>query len=245
MKSLAGSVETRSQVQSSQRVTHCGSLWSLTVKITKQDSELLGKFKNKSQKVKQHFYYLKSCLSLPLALKSFLRLWFPVSVKKWFWIKNYMKEKPWIVSRKLVQDYFPDTLKIDNSLLLSNHALAVNCREYGYKIKISFHLLIFFNLLKLSGCGGLVTGLKGSFHSPNFPGKYPPEKTCSWKISVPEGYIIQMKFIRFHLEKHSICKYDSVVIKDGWERKSPLLGRYCDVNPARGKFLVLARAART
>ena len=88
---------------------------------------------------------------------------------------------------------------------------------------------------KLSGCGGLVTGLKGSFHSPNFPGKYPPEKTCSWKISVPEGYIIQMKFIRFHLEKHSICKYDSVVIKDGWERKSPLLGRYCDVNPIRSK----------
>jgi len=43
-----------------------------------------------------------------------------------------------------------------------------------------------------------------------------------------------MKFVRFHLEKHAICKYDSVEVKDGWNRTSPLLGRYCGVDPVRG-----------
>jgi len=85
------------------------------------------------------------------------------------------------------------------------------------------------------GCGGSQKGLTGSFNSPNYPEKYPPEKKCSWKIEAPEGYFIQMKFIRFHLEKHSFCKYDSVEIKDGWDRKSPSLGLYCDQNPIQGK----------
>lgn len=87
-----------------------------------------------------------------------------------------------------------------------------------------------------NSCGGILTGLHGTFHSPNFPKRYPPEKKCTWKIEVPDGYFIQMKFIRFHLEKHSICKYDSVEIKDGWDRKSPSLGLYCGLNPIRESF---------
>ena len=47
-----------------------------------------------------------------------------------------------------------------------------------------------------------------------------------------------MKFIRFDLEKHSFCKYDSVEVKDGWERTSPHLGRYCGVNPIRGVSMI-------
>lgn len=96
---------------------------------------------------------------------------------------------------------------------------------------------------KPEGCGGLITGTEGKFSSPNFPRAYPPEKSCIWKIEVPLGYYIQMKFIRFDLERHAICKYDSVEVKDGWDRMSPHLGRYCGLNPIRGTLKTITNRA--
>lgn len=89
----------------------------------------------------------------------------------------------------------------------------------------------------MAGCGGLITGMEGNFHSPNYPKNYPPEKTCIWTIEAPKGYYIQMKLIRFQLEEHIFCKYDSVEVRDGWDRKSPLLGLYCGNNPKQGNLL--------
>jgi len=83
-------------------------------------------------------------------------------------------------------------------------------------------------------CGGIIKGVTGTFSTPNFPKSYPPQTTCHWIIEVPDDFYIQMKFIRFDLEKHSICKYDSVEVRDGGERNSPQLGRYCGLNPIKG-----------
>ncbi|XP_066922926.1 bone morphogenetic protein 1-like [Clytia hemisphaerica] len=123
--------------------------------------------------------------------------------------------------------------RIPGPIISESNSLWVTMITDGQDNKAGFRASWEIKEKQPEGCGGLQTGMQGSFNSPNFPAKYPPEKTCSWKIDVPEGYFIQMKFIRFHLEKHSICKYDSVVIKDGWGRKPSLLGRYCGVNPIR------------
>ena len=77
--------------------------------------------------------------------------------------------------------------------------------------------------------------MKGRFSSPNFPKTYPPHAKCEWLLEAPEGHYIQMKFIRFELEKHAICKYDYLEIRDGSSKTSPQIGRYCGTNPVKGK----------
>ena len=81
-----------------------------------------------------------------------------------------------------------------------------------------------------------MTGISGEFHTPNFPRNYPSNKTCIWKVEAPKNFYIEMEFLSFHLETHPICKYDSVEVKDGWNRTSPLLGRYCDLDPIKGNY---------
>lgn len=119
--------------------------------------------------------------------------------------------------------------KITHSYILrkiENRFDSLNIASYLY-------LCIYYPIHHV-GCGGHITGIAGKFHSPNFPQNYPPEKTCIWKVQAPEGYYIQMQMYRFKLEEHTFCKYDSVQVKDGWDRQSQVLGTYCGTNPKLG-----------
>ncbi|KAM9733306.1 LOW QUALITY PROTEIN: ST14 transmembrane serine protease matriptase a [Menidia menidia] len=50
-------------------------------------------------------------------------------------------------------------------------------------------------------CGGQLSGLKGSFSSPNFPDYYPPLTTCLWTIEVPENKVVKVTFTKFLLDE--------------------------------------------
>ncbi|TSL04261.1 Suppressor of tumorigenicity 14 protein [Bagarius yarrelli] len=52
---------------------------------------------------------------------------------------------------------------------------------------------------EIRGCGGKLTGMKGTFTSPGFPSSYPPRTNCVWNIKVPEGKHIIINFSRFSL----------------------------------------------
>ncbi|MBN3293342.1 MFRP protein, partial [Polypterus senegalus] len=55
---------------------------------------------------------------------------------------------------------------------------------------------------------------------------------CLWKISVPEGYMIELTFDSFSLEFHEVCSYDYVEILDTVGNGAlTLLGRYCGTQP--------------
>ncbi|KAI8494928.1 CUB and sushi domain-containing protein 2 [Branchiostoma belcheri] len=67
----------------------------------------------------------------------------------------------------------------------------------------------------------------GSFTSPGYPGNYPNNAYCSWKISVNISEVIAFRFSDFHLESGSSCPWDYLAIYDGSNSTAPLLARLC------------------
>ncbi|XP_036380683.1 ST14 transmembrane serine protease matriptase b [Megalops cyprinoides] len=65
-------------------------------------------------------------------------------------------------------------------------------------------------------CGGKLTGLKGTFTSPNYPSYYPPLMKCSWDIKVPEGKYVKVQFNKFLMTEpgqgNKQCLKDSLEI---------------------------------
>jgi len=51
----------------------------------------------------------------------------------------------------------------------------------------------------LAVCGGEISKETGILSSPNYPDYYKPNKECVWKISVPEGYSVALKFQSFEV----------------------------------------------
>ncbi|XP_056139420.1 ST14 transmembrane serine protease matriptase a [Lampris incognitus] len=70
---------------------------------------------------------------------------------------------------------------------------------------------------KILLCGGVLTGEKGTFKSPNYPNYYPPNSYCEWKIQVPAGKKVKLTFTKFLLsepgqENRVDCKKDYVEV---------------------------------
>ena len=93
-----------------------------------------------------------------------------------------------------------------------------------------------------SGCGGNLTGINGTFTSPNFPGLYPEtapnntvpqDKECQWNIRVPAGRQINLDFADFSLGQNSDvidCIKNHVKIYTGVRSRSTLLTTKCNDN---------------
>ena len=87
--------------------------------------------------------------------------------------------------------------------------------------------LIFFLYATIAVCGGELETESGQLASPNYPEDYHPNKECVWKISVPEGYQVALKFQSFEIENHDSCVYDYLEVRDGPDSASPLVGTFC------------------
>ncbi|XP_012728870.1 mannan-binding lectin serine protease 2 isoform X2 [Fundulus heteroclitus] len=57
-----------------------------------------------------------------------------------------------------------------------------------------------------------MTGLYGSFASPEFPQPYPDNQYTVWNISAPQGHRIKLYFTHFSLEPSNRCEYDHVQV---------------------------------
>ncbi|XP_044291608.1 astacin-like metalloendopeptidase [Varanus komodoensis] len=91
-------------------------------------------------------------------------------------------------------------------------------------------------------CGGTFTDMSGAVISPNFPGRYPANQACLWIISAPGGSRISLTMAFFELEDVAGCRYDRLVLHDGSQNSSPLIGTFCgntDIPPfnSTGSFL--------
>ena len=49
-------------------------------------------------------------------------------------------------------------------------------------------------------CGKVLTGINGSFFSPNYPQHYPENKICGWVIPIPKGFTIQVTLENIDLD---------------------------------------------
>ncbi|XP_045412236.1 membrane frizzled-related protein [Lemur catta] len=85
---------------------------------------------------------------------------------------------------------------------------------------------------KSSGCGGNLTGLQDTFSTPSYLQQYPHQQLCTWHISVPAGYGIELQFHNFSLEAQDECKFDYVeVYETSGSGALSLLGRFCGAEP--------------
>ncbi|XP_074403238.1 procollagen C-endopeptidase enhancer 2 [Zonotrichia albicollis] len=75
-------------------------------------------------------------------------------------------------------------------------------------------------------CGGVVSGESGFIGSEGFPGVYPPNSKCTWKITVPEGKVVVLSFRYLDLESDALCRYDFVDIYSG-HGSGQRIGRFC------------------
>lgn len=57
--------------------------------------------------------------------------------------------------------------------------------------------------------------IPGEIVSPGFPGKYPNNRDCTWKLKAPLGSVVRVKITSLNLEQ-----YDSITLFDGSEAYS-------------------------
>ncbi|XP_072240945.1 dorsal-ventral patterning tolloid-like protein 1 isoform X1 [Leuresthes tenuis] len=82
-------------------------------------------------------------------------------------------------------------------------------------------------LYRCPACGETLQESTGNFSSPGYPNGYPSYTHCVWRISVTPGEKIVLNFTTMDLYKSSLCWYDYIEVRDGYWRKTPLLGRFC------------------
>ncbi|XP_077431533.1 discoidin, CUB and LCCL domain-containing protein 1 isoform X2 [Vanacampus margaritifer] len=89
------------------------------------------------------------------------------------------------------------------------------------------------------GCGHALLGAEsGTLASQNYPGTYPSNSWCKWKLRVPQGRTLQLLFGDFDIESSPDCANGSLVITDNNEH--PILGPVCGRRNAWQKNMTLA-----
>ncbi|KAM8912004.1 LOW QUALITY PROTEIN: scavenger receptor cysteine-rich domain-containing protein DMBT1 [Lycaon pictus] len=78
-----------------------------------------------------------------------------------------------------------------------------------------------------NSCGGVLSGLLGSFSSPWYPTNYPTDVECVWMIHVAEKFHIELVIPSLKLEDIYGCPYDFIEVFDGWQVASLSVGRFC------------------
>ncbi|XP_026361354.1 membrane frizzled-related protein [Ursus maritimus] len=73
-------------------------------------------------------------------------------------------------------------------------------------------------------CGGLLSGPRGFFSSPNYPDPYPPNAHCVWHIQVAADRAVQLRIEALSMESVASCLFDRLEISP--EPEGPLL-RVC------------------
>ncbi|XP_077992820.1 exoskeleton protein RP43-like [Glandiceps talaboti] len=81
----------------------------------------------------------------------------------------------------------------------------------------------------LGDCYHYMSGLEGEFKSPNYPNTYPNDLKCEWRIEVPVGYRIRLKFDVFDLHSPYCHPYqNTVVVREGMsDDDAAVITRYC------------------
>ena len=86
-------------------------------------------------------------------------------------------------------------------------------------------------MLNFTGCNYIQTSPFGSIVSPGYPVRYPPHTACTWTINSRPGTVIRLFFNDFYIEGTPGCKSDYLLLYDGQNTSSKLVGRYCNIAP--------------
>uniref|UniRef100_A0A7M4DYW0 CUB and Sushi multiple domains 2 n=1 Tax=Crocodylus porosus TaxID=8502 RepID=A0A7M4DYW0_CROPO len=120
-------------------------------------------------------------------------------------------------------------LKIGERYLV-NDVVSFQC-EPGYALQGHSHISCMPGTVRrwnyppplcIAQCGGTAEEMEGVLLSPGFPGNYPSNMDCSWRISLPVGFGAHIQFLNFSTEPN----HDFVEIRNGPYDTSNVIGRF-------------------
>nr|KAG5696830.1 hypothetical protein BaRGS_030954 [Batillaria attramentaria] len=80
----------------------------------------------------------------------------------------------------------------------------------------------------MNTCGGSFTASTGTLQSPGYLSNYANNLDCVWTITRPEGERITLTFETLDMQGGDGCPYDSLEIRDGDSKTSPLIVKVCN-----------------
>ncbi|KAB1268757.1 CUB and sushi domain-containing protein 2, partial [Camelus dromedarius] len=113
---------------------------------------------------------------------------------------------------------------------LVNDVVSFQC-EPGYALQGHAHISCMPGTVRrwnfppplcIAQCGGAVEDMEGVILSPGFPGNYPSNMDCSWKIVLPVGFGAHIQFLNFSTEPN----HDFIEIRNGPHETSRMMGRF-------------------
>ncbi|XP_034777574.2 CUB and sushi domain-containing protein 1-like [Acipenser ruthenus] len=129
----------------------------------------------------------------------------------------------------------PDPLVPSNGIkvgdrYLVNDVISLSC-EPGYVLQGHSHISCMPGTVRrwnyppplcIARCGGTLFEMSGVILSPGFPGNYPSNLDCTWKILLPVGYGTHLQFLNFSSE----ANHDFLEIRKGPHHTSSLIGQF-------------------
>ncbi|CAB1338540.1 unnamed protein product [Coregonus sp. 'balchen'] len=111
-----------------------------------------------------------------------------------------------------------------------NEVVSFSC-EPGYMLQGHSHISCMPGTVRrwnyppplcIAKCGGTAVDLADVILSPGFPGNYPGNMDCTWRILLPVGYGAHIQFLNFSSEDN----HDFLEVRNGPQHSSSLIGQF-------------------